>query len=168
MSGPSKFSIRNATPKEIPLIRELTFQVWPQTYRGLLTQEQIDYMLEMMYSESSLENQMTKQHCRFIIVYEEEEPVGFASYSEIEPRVFKLHKIYVLPSQQGKGTGRFVIDYIIEDIRSKNAISLQLQVNRNNKARSFYEKLGFSVADEIRLDIGGGFYMDDYVMQKSI
>jgi diamine N-acetyltransferase len=161
------FEIRNATAEDIPLIRELTYKVWPQTYAAVLSQEQIDYMLEMMYSPASLEKQMN-DGAQFIFVYDSTEPVGFASYQETEPSIYKLHKIYVLPSQQGKGTGRFVIDHIIAEIKNKNAKALQLQVNRNNKAKSFYERLGFVAIKEIKLDIGNGFFMDDYIMEKCI
>ncbi len=161
------FDIRKATGKDIPLIRELTFKVWPQTYASLLSQEQIDYMLEMMYSPASLQKQMD-DGARFIFVYDEKEPVGFAAYQEIEPAIFKLHKLYVLPSQQGKGTGRFVIDHIINDIRQQDAKALQLQVNRYNKAKNFYERLGFTAIDEIELDIGNGFFMRDFIMEKKI
>src|SRR5205809_6157689 len=101
--------------------------IWPQTYAPILSQAQIDYMLDLVYSEQSLMQQMN-EGSQFIIVYENEQPVGFAAYEEIHPRIFKLHKIYILPSQQGKGTGRFVIDYIIDDIKQKGATALQLQV----------------------------------------
>lgn len=160
-------SIRNASVNDIALIRELTFQVWPQTYASIISQEQIDYMLEMMYSEGSLEKQMN-EGCQFVIVYDDEKPVGFASYQEIEPQVFKLHKIYILPSQQGKGTGKFTIDHIVADIKTKNATALQLQVNRYNKAKTFYEKLGFVIIKEIDLDVGSGYFMNDYIMEKRI
>jgi diamine N-acetyltransferase len=162
------FEIKNATTEEIPLIRELTSRVWPQTYAPILSQEQIDYMLEMMYSQASLEKQMTKESCQFIIVYEDGNPVGFASYSETEPKRWKLHKIYVLQNQQGKGTGRFVIDHIIEEIKKKDASALFLQVNIHNKAKSFYEKLGFTEVDLINLDIGNGYFMNDYIMEKKL
>src|SRR6185436_5709255 len=148
------FEIKTAATKDIPLIRELTFRVWPQTYASILTQEQIDYMLDMMYSEASLERQLTKEGCQFIIVYEDGNPVGFASYSETKPGKWKLHKIYILQNQQGKGTGRFVIGYIIQEIKKQNASSLFLQVNKHNNAKSFYEKLGFAEVDFIYLDIG--------------
>jgi diamine N-acetyltransferase len=160
-------SIRNAGIADIPLIRELTFSVWPKTYAPILSQEQIDYMLVMMYSEASLEKQMN-EGCQFIIVSDGFEPVGFAAYQEIEPAVFKLHKLYVLASQQGKGTRRFVIDHIIHTIQQQGAAVLQLQVNRNNAAKKFYEKLGFVVLQEIKLDIGNGYIMDDYVMEKKL
>ncbi|HWC53519.1 MAG TPA: GNAT family N-acetyltransferase [Chitinophagaceae bacterium] len=160
-------SIRNATTDDISLIRELTFKVWPQTYAAIISKEQIDYMLDMMYSETSLKKQMA-EGCQFVIAYDDNEPVGFASYQETEPQLFKLHKIYVLPTQQGKGTGKFIINHIVEKIKSKNAKALQLQVNRYNKAKSFYEKLGFFVLKEINLDIGNGYFMNDYVMQLSL
>lgn len=162
------FEIKKATVQEIPLIRELTFRVWPQTYASILTQEQIDYMLDMMYSEASLQKQMTMEGSEFIIVYEDGNPVGFASYAEVEPKRWKLHKIYILQNQQGKGTGKFVIDHIIEEIAKKNASSLFLQVNQHNKAKGFYEKLGFAEVDFINLDIGNGFFMNDYIMEKKL
>jgi ribosomal protein S18 acetylase RimI-like enzyme len=158
-------SIRTASVKDIPLIKELTFAIWPQTYRSIISQQQIDYMLDMMYSTASLQKQMEEDGCTFIIVYDEKEPVGFASYVESDPAIWKLNKIYVLPSQQGKGTGKFIINYIISQIKKENAKALQLQVNRDNKAKHFYEKLGFKVIQTANFDIGNGYFMNDYVME---
>lgn len=159
--------IRKASITDIPLIRDLTFRIWPQTYTGLLTPEQIEYMLGMMYSESSLEKQMNSGS-QFIFVYDDEEPVGFAAYFSKELSIYKLDKIYILPSQQGKGTGRFVIDYIVDELKKKEASALQLQVKRDNKARFFYEKLGFKILHEINVDIGNGYLMNDYLMEKKL
>ncbi len=160
-------SIHNASMADIPLIRELTFKVWPQTYAGIISAEQIGYMLEMMYSESSLQKQIA-DGCQFIIVYNETDPVGFASYQALTATVYKLHKIYVLGSYQGKGTGRFIIDHIFANISLKGVLALQLQVNRDNKAKSFYEKLGFMVIEEANFDIGNGYFMRDFIMEKKI
>jgi diamine N-acetyltransferase len=161
------YNIRNASVEDIPLIRELTNKVWPQTYAVILSAAQIEYMLEMMYSGQSLQKQISGG-AEFIIVYEDGVAVGFASYQEIKPAVYKLHKLYVLPSQQGKGTGRYVIGHILQTIKEKGAATLQLQVNKHNKAKDFYEKNGFTVLEEIKLDIGGGYIMDDYVMEKKV
>lgn len=159
--------IHKASIADIPLIRKLTFAVWPQTYAAILSQEQIDYMLDLMYSETSLQNQMS-EGSQFIIIYDDNEPVGFASYQETAPQIFKLHKIYVLASQQGKGTGKFLLNSIVEEIKNTKAKALQLQVNRFNKAKSFYEKLGFVVIDEKDFDIGNGYFMNDFVMEKKL
>ena len=162
------FEIKKASLEDIPLIRELTFRVWPQTYAAILSQEQIDYMLEMMYSTNSLEKQMTAGGCQFIMVYENGNPVGFASYNEEEPKRWKLNKIYILQNQQGKGTGKFVINHIIDEIKKQNGTSLFLQVNKHNNAKTFYERLGFAEVDFINLDIGNGYFMNDYIMEKQL
>jgi ribosomal protein S18 acetylase RimI-like enzyme len=94
--------------------------------------------------------------------------VGFASFSEIEHTVYKLQKIYILHNQQGRGTGKFTIDQILSDIRPKGATALRLNVNRYNKAKTFYERLGFTVIKEEKIDIGNGYVMDDYVMEKQL
>lgn len=161
------FNIRNAGKLDIALIRELTWQVWPQTYASILSNEQIDYMLDMMYSENSLAKQMD-DGAQFVIISADSIPVGFASYQQTAPKVYKLHKLYVLPSQQGKGTGRHLIDHVIRTVSHAGGRALQLQVNRNNKAKMFYEKLGFRAISEIKLDIGNGYFMDDYIMELDI
>lgn len=160
-------TIKNASICDINLIRILSMQVWPQTYSPILTQPQIMYMLDMMYSPAALRRQMDDQH-QFIIVYNAGVPVGFASYSEAEPSVFKLHKLYVLPVHQGRGTGKFIISEIIKEITPKGAIALQLNVNRFNNAKTFYEKMGFEAIRTEDIDIGNGYFMNDYVMEKSL
>lgn len=160
-------TIKHASESDIPLIRSLAKQIWPNTYTAILSRKQIDYMMKMMYSVNAIRAQMQKDH-QFIVVYNTNIPVGFAAYGEAEPGVYKLHKIYVLPSQQGKGTGKFVIEQIISDIKPKGATVLRLNVNRYNKAKSFYEKLGFVAERTEDIDIGGGYFMNDYVMEKKL
>ena len=157
--------VQKATLADIPLIRQLTFAIWPQTYRDLLTPGQVDYMLQLIYSEAALQKQMTVEGCTFIIVYDNNEPVAFASYSETKPQVWKLHKIYVLASQQGKGTGKFIIQYIVDEIKPQQAKALQLQVKRDNPAQHFYTKLGFTIIETADFDIGNGYFMKDYIME---
>ena len=171
--------VKKAGFEDIPLIRQLTFATWPQTYSSLLSKEQVDYMLEMMYSPASLQKQM-EDGSIFIIVYDDKLPVGFAAYAQLtEPRghpadkpidhlTWKLDKIYILSSQQGKGTGKFIINFIVDEIRSKHAKALQLNVNRQNKAKDFYEKLGFTVIKTADFDIGNGYFMNDYVMELAL
>ena len=161
------FNIQEASPADITLIRELTFKVWPQTYSNIISKEQIDYMLDMMYSVVSLQKQM-KDGCQFLILYNEETPVGFASFQKMEHDTFKLHKIYILSDHQGKGIGRYFVEQILLHIKKQNGKSSQLQVNRHNKAKAFYERLGFVIIQEADFDIGNGYFMNDFVMEKKI
>lgn len=163
-------SVRDAGLDDIPTIGFLAQQVWPPTYSDILSAGQLDYMLNLFYSPESLKQQMTEKNHVFLIAEDEDEqPLGFASYSSTdEPGVFKVHKLYVLPGNQGKGLGRIMIDFIAEQISALGATALQLDVNRQNKARLFYEKLGFSVVREKDTDIGNNYWMTDYVMMKSL
>lgn len=160
---------RNAEVQDIPQIRELAFAIWPQAYAKILTAEQSHYMLEMMYSPESLFRQMDVQQHRFIIACENDSAVGFASWSFTkETHIYKLHKIYVLPDKQGGGIGKKLINQVIADIGSSVSAILELNVNRFNNAKEFYSRLGFKVVREVDIAIGNGFFMNDYVMQKSI
>lgn len=160
---------KEAGIKDIPLIREIAFAVWPKAYAAILTAEQTDYMLQMMYSPSSLQHQIVVQHHRFILACNNNEAVGFASWSFIpESNIYRLHKIYVLPSCQGSGVGKKLIEQVIAAIRPAVPAILELNVNRNNTARDFYIHLGFRIAREEDIAIGNGFFMNDYVMQKTI
>ena len=160
----ANLEIIKATERDIPLIQELTYKIWPHTYKDILATRQIEYMLNKMYSTESLSKQIHDGH-QFILVKEDEKFLAFASYASLKPSVYKLHKIYALPNQQGKGIGKFIINYIICEIKLLNATALQLDVNRHNKAKGFYEKQGFKVTGEKDTDIGNGYFMNDYVME---
>ncbi|HKO79797.1 MAG TPA: GNAT family N-acetyltransferase, partial [Chitinophagaceae bacterium] len=160
-------TLRKAYPADIPLIRDLAYKIWPHAYANILSQEQLDYMLKLLYDEKVLHEQI-EGNIEFIIAYDGVHPVGFASFGLAEPAIYKLHKIYVLPSQQGKGTGRFIIEQLMKAMKAKGAMALQLNVNRQNNAKNFYEKLGFVVIKEEDIDIGNGYYMNDYVMEKKL
>jgi GNAT superfamily N-acetyltransferase len=165
--SPANLFVVQAFEKDIPLIQQLTYAVWPQTYKHILTQEQIHYMLDMMYSTEALSKQMKEGH-QFILVQEENKYIAFASYAYYKPQVYKLHKIYALPDQQGKGIGKFIINHITAQIKPLGATVLQLNVNRYNKAKGFYEKLGFKIISEEDIDIGNNYLMNDYVMELSL
>ena len=159
------YSIRQASLSDLEIIRELTFKVWPQTYAAILSESQINYMLDLMYSIPALTKQLTDPEHAFILVYDEELPVGFASYSPHHNEQWKLHKLYILPAMQGKGLGKLILDYIISDLRKRGINSLVLNVNRYNQASLFYKKLGFKIIEETDVPIGNGYFMNDYIME---
>ncbi|TCS89123.1 ribosomal protein S18 acetylase RimI-like enzyme [Anseongella ginsenosidimutans] len=157
--------IREGAAGDIPLIRELAGRTWWPAYREILAGEQIRYMLDRLYSENALQEQMERGHC-FLLAYKSDRPLGFASWSVSQGSgTCRLHKIYVLPETQGKGTGRFLINTVELKAKEQGCQVLELNVNRFNKARSFYEKLGFKVQRTEDIPIGP-FFMNDYIMQK--
>lgn len=160
--------IKKAGIADIEMIRELACSVWPVAYKKILSPEQLTYMLDLFYSNAALTAQLHSGH-HFIIAYENKHAVGFASYSiksSNNPEIYRLHKLYVLPGIQKKGTGSNLLSYIIDSIKLSGAKILELNVNRYNEAFNFYNKLGFTILREEDIDIGEGYFMNDYVMEK--
>jgi len=169
-------TIRRATPEDCKLIYELAVPSWKVAYSEILSDEQMEYMLEMMYSRESLTRQMHEGHIFFIALCDDV-PCGFISFHlRVETRcdtslLYIIEKLYVLPQVHGKGTGRFLVEKAGEHIRNlhpgKNFL-FELNVNRNNCAVDFYKRLGFHIDREVDEYIGNGFYKNDYIMQKKI
>lgn len=163
------YRIKSTTVADIPVIQELSDKIWRPTYKGILEPEQLEYMLDMMYSTSSLTKQISELQHKYIILQDDKKPIGYASYSPTETEgVYKLHKIYLHGDYQGKGVGRFLLDTVARQVKKLGANILELDVNRYNKARYFYEKQGFTVYKEKDTDIGKGYLMEDFVMRKPL
>ncbi|CAA9239474.1 MAG: Acetyltransferase, GNAT family [uncultured Adhaeribacter sp.] len=161
-------TIRRAqAPQDIPLIIDLGEQTWAPTYAHILAADQLAYMFAEIYNHQALQTQMNNGQI-FLILYQNQTPAGFASYSrQAEPGVFKLNKIYVSPAYQGLNYGRLLINKVQEMASAAGGQTLELNVNRQNPARAFYEKCGFTVAREEDVPIGP-YWMNDYVMQKNL
>jgi len=160
------YQTTQATTKDIHIIQELINQIWPATYGSILTQEQQDYMVAMMYNTEELTKQLTSDHT-FLLIWDGERAIGFAGYSPKEDAgIYKLNKIYLHPDYQGKGAGKFLINIVMDEVKATGAQVLELNVNRYNKARYFYEKIGFEVFEEKDINIGNGYWMNDFVMRK--
>lgn len=159
--------LRKAKEEDLAIIRALAEQTWPTAYNDIISAEQIEFMLEKMYNQGVLLEQLRDGHT-FLIASAMEGDVGFAGFSVIdsERHVFKLHKLYVLPKMHGKGVGKILINEVFDKVKAEGGKFLQLNVNRANKAKDFYEKAGFKIKETVNLDIGNGFYMNDYVMEK--
>lgn len=159
----NSLTIREAVAEDIVTIRQIAEQTWPETYGGIISEEQISYMLEMMYSNLSLQQQMQSGH-RFYLAELRNKAIGFASVSDEGNGIFKLNKLYVLPSIQKTGAGKALLQEVMAYAKSKDAVQLILQVNKQNGAKQFYEKHGLKVLEEKVLELEHGFVMDDYIM----
>jgi len=167
--------IRQAGVSDIPIIRAITMQVWPQTYIPIVGERQVNYMLGRFYTPEALEKQMTEYKHRFTIGYDGDMPVAFASWGEVESGerragiVCKLHKLYISTDVQGRGFGRAMVDRVVSDVRDYGAHKLRLNVNiHNTPAIAFYEKYGFRKAYDEDIDIGEGFFMNDHVYEMEV
>lgn len=162
--------IVEAKLQEITIIQEIAYKTWPRTFGNILSTAQIEYMLEMMYSTSSLTKQMQAFGHRFLLAIENGQYVGFISYEspyKDTPQT-KIHKIYILPEAQGKGVGKRLMDAVEQIAQAKGDSSLLLNVNKHNEAEQFYARLGFELIGTEDIDIGSGFLMEDKIMAKRL
>lgn len=157
--------IQIATPADIPVVQKIAYATWTQTYRTLMSQEQLTFMMDWMYNLKSLEKQFSDGQV-FMLVKTNDQYDGFASYELNYQNTanVKIHKLYVLPSCQGKGIGNLLVQKIKDIGIRHRQTALILNVKRNNTAVAFYKRMGFIIIDTVDLDIGHGFVMDDYVM----
>jgi N-acetylglutamate synthase-like GNAT family acetyltransferase len=159
--------IREAGVHDIAIIREIANITWPDAYGSYISQAQLDYMLDMMYSDASLIEQINKGH-QFYIAEHNNTALGFASVSQEADNACKLNKLYVLPTAQKTGAGKVLLYKAIEYATAHGACCLYLQVNKQNNAQHFYSKHGFTIREASILEIGNGYIMDDYIMELAL
>ena len=163
------YSIRQATVDDVATIIELAEKTWWPAYSPILEKEQISFMLGEIYSFDKISSQIKNNIQTYLLLEEDGKAVAFAGYSprEEDPEIYKLHKLYCLPETQGKGYGKILINEVAQKTIKAGKHTLDLNVNRFNKAKNFYEKMGFAVAYEEDIPIGP-YWMNDYVMRKEL
>ena len=163
-------TIRRASAGDIPLIRSMADVVFRKTYADILSPEQMEYMMDWMYSADSLRGQVCDDGRYFYIAEMDGVPAGYVSfeYESVLPDgrpLYHLQKLYVLPDCQRLGIGRAMLDHVRESLLGlcPDGFRFALNVNRGNPAVSFYEHVGLVRERQGDFPIGNGFYMNDYI-----
>jgi ribosomal protein S18 acetylase RimI-like enzyme len=165
---PPVTEVKMASRDDLWQIRELAMRIFPVTYKDIVEGPQIDYMMDMFYTSGNLLKQFESGQ-QFLIIYYKGNAAGYASYTLLNSTGdYKLNKIYLDQSLQGKGLGKILLREVVSRLQKTGGRNLQLNVNRFNKAVGFYRNMGFTVKKEELLDIGNGYFMDDYVMELNL
>jgi len=162
--------IIEASEKHFDIIQNIATETWYATYSEILTAEQSEYMLDMMYSIEALKDQVSNKAHHFLLVTDDEQYMGYVSYelNYENTNKTKIHKLYVLPRFHGFGVGKILIDEVAGIAKENFNNAVLLDMNKNNTAVHFYNKMGFKVVAEKCTDIGNGYIMDDYVFEKGV
>ena len=151
---------------QMSIVQDLAYRIWPSTYGEILSKNQLEYMLDWLYDTHALQEKVTTGHLYYVV-----KENGLAKgYLALEPNYpdagyLRIHNLYVLPDRQGSGLGRALVNQAIDVAFDLDINALHLNVNRFNKARAFYEHLGFKVIGEEDIEIGQGYLMEDYIME---
>ena len=166
----ASIEILPVTEEHLPALTKLAGVIWRQHYPGIISPEQIDYMLGKMYSFDILREEIRFKGIHFVRLLADGKFIGFASFGPTpESGVMKLHKCYLLPETHGRGYGSQLLQHCEREVRRLGARRLILAVNKHNtKAVTAYQRNGFCIAESVITDFGSGFVMDDYIMVKDL
>ena len=155
-------TLRLATESDIPLVSELARRIWLDYYPAIVSVEQIEFMLERMYSTDALSEQMRNGQI-FYLPETAQGTVGYLSVSETDPGSYFMHKFYIDNGLRGKGIGQEVLR-LLKNIPPAMQV-LRLNVNRRNyQSINFYFKAGFIIESCMDIPIGNGYEMNDFRM----
>ncbi|HXX80760.1 MAG TPA: GNAT family N-acetyltransferase [Thermodesulfovibrionales bacterium] len=155
------------TEKQIEIVGSLAEEIWTEHYIPIIGKAQVDYMLDRFQSKESISEQIRSGFLYFLI----KEDNRFIGYIGVQPKGDELFlsKIYIQYSERGKGFGKKAIQFIERLAKERGLRKIVLTVNKNNRvAIEAYEKLGFINLGSVIQDIGSGFIMDDYKMEKNL
>lgn len=162
-------NISQLTKDDIFIVNKLANDIWPDAFKDILEPEQIEYMLEWMYNVNTLTEQVQTGHLYYMIT-EDGVPKGFIGLEPNFPDVgtLRIHKLYVDTKSHGKGLGKALLEKGIEIGKEMDVATVNLTVNRYNKAVDFYKSQGFKIVEEVDINIGKGYFMNDYIMVREL
>lgn len=161
-------TFRTASPTDIPLLRELAGRIWRICYPGVITPDQIEYMLGWMYSEETIASELSKG-VLWEIALLDDAPAGYLALTFHGVRSAELNKLYLLPDLHGQGLGQAMIARAVTQVAARGGAELRLRVNKGNaRALRSYARAGFQVVESLTVEIGGGFVMDDFVLSRAV
>lgn len=162
-------TISPAGVDDIGVVQALADHVWRRHYPGIISTEQIDYMLEQGYSRETLLRYVGAANAGLALARVNAEPVAFVAWQESGSGAMKLEKLYVAPAHHGKGVGRALIEHVVEAALRAGCREIMLNVNRNNGSSiRAYEHCGFAIRERGDFPIGSGFVMEDYIMVRNL
>ena len=156
------------TDEQLRIITSIGHTVWNEAYHGLVSQDQIDYMLNKFQSFEAMKEQIAHKGYTYLCMTVDGKIVGYAGYAP-DDRGLYLSKMYILKEHRGKGYAMKTFAHLRDVARSLGLRCVHLTVKRNNESSfNIYKHAGFEVVDSVDNPIGDGFVMYDYIMEMKV
>lgn len=145
---------------------QIATEILREHYDPIVGKTQNDYMLEKFQSAQSIRDQL-KQGVQYYFVSENGKSIGFLAFF---PKTYCVYisKFYLYKAERGKGFSHKMLNFVIIKTKEAGLAAIELNVNKRNSSIPVYEKLGFKIIASEKIDIGQGYYMDDYVCRLEI
>ncbi len=156
-----------SSDKNLKKIEDMASIIWHEHYTPIIGIHQVEYMLDKFQSVNTMKAQIETGY-HYFIINDEDEPLGYLSFNQRKQQLF-LSKIYVLKESRGKGIGKKAMNFIVDTARALGCEKVSLTVNKfNHNSIKAYESSGFINKEALVQDIGGGYIMDDYLMEFTL
>jgi len=153
--------------KQIEIVCQLAADIWMEHYEPIIGQEQVHYMIEKFQSPEPVQNQINNGYQYFFLRLKDEN-AGYMAFNQEDGKMF-LSKMYVAKPYRKQGIAGAAFAFAEGECRINGLGSIWLTVNKHNShSIAAYERLGFVTIREQVADIGNGYVMDDFVMEKAI
>lgn len=151
--------------EDLEEIANLAYEIWNESFKEIISQNQIDYMVDKFQSFKAMVRQVENENYTYFKVYFEYKLCGYIGIKNEEKRLF-LSKLYLQKDYRGKGIASIMLEKVFEEGKKLSKKSVYLTVNKNNtQAINVYKAKGFKIIDSVVTDIGKGYVMDDYIFQ---
>jgi RimJ/RimL family protein N-acetyltransferase len=154
--------------QDFKVIANLAKEIWTEHYTPIIGRDQVAYMLDKFQSTEAIESQIVNNGYNYFIIYDENTLVGYLSIKK-EAHLLFLSKIYISKSFRGQGYGKIAMNFIEHQAKELNCNRIYLTVNKyNTNSIKAYEKIGYKKIEALVMDIGNGYVMDDFKMEKTL
>ena len=154
---------KTARLEQIHLIASFARMVWTEHYSPIIGPEQVEYMLSKYQSSEQIKSDLLSGYI-YDLAWEDGNLAAYCAYRLDNDSVF-LSKLYVKREKRGRKIATHFLERLKECARQKQKYSIILTVNKRNPSLAVYTKMGFTIIDDVVIDIGAGFFMDDYLME---
>jgi len=153
----------------IAQVSELAAVIWPDYFEPIIGVAQVEYMLASFQSIEAITEQLEQGILYFMITHNDT-PIGYTAFEvKSDEQELFISKLYIAKTHRGQGLGRMSLSFLEDFANRQKCQKMRLAVNKKNTlAITVYEKYGFTIANDFVADIGEGFVMDDYGMEKDI
>lgn len=159
------------TPENRQRLAALADEIWHEYWPTLIGESQTDYMVEQFQSLEAIERDMAEHGYEYWFLRADDGRIAGYTGGRPEPETnrFFISKIYLLAEERGHGFASQTIRFYENLCRERGFEAMYLTVNKHNDlgVRAYRGK-GFETIDSVETDIGQGFIMDDFVMEKRV
>ncbi len=153
------------TDNDIRETAALADRIWHEYFTAILEPGQIDYMVDRFQSFSAIKNAVENEGYRYYMIYAGDDFCGYLGIHDEGNGIIFISKLYVRADKRRNGFASAMLNRLEQDFPS--AAKWYLTVNKYNSGSiAVYEKRGFKKAKDLVTDIGSGYVMDDYVMER--